>query len=692
MADLPPQTLTLMGLGLLGLLAILIAWRSLAGKNQRLERKAVEALHQAAVLKRSQSQTQTDVLDALNQAPYLILLFHPDTREVTFANSVAKTYLGTGNAQNGLTTWQVASESGSFDSAFDALVGDYIQQNPLSGFSVSSAMRHLRLNGESRWFSVTFGYIKALPGSPVYCLLEDCSRQMEAERRLGFYRKTLERIANHEPMDRILQDLFEHAETLYRGARCALYLSDEDRYLERDGRVAAPLFTQDSQSITQIAMSTRQLVICEHIEADPRITRAEKGRLQREGFECWLSDPMLDASGKVLGSFELLLPAQTAARPIATEHLSELKGLAQVVLENRRSITLLQQTEADESFTQELVKELKTAPPEHLMETFSSALERVYSHLSLSPSQLELWLLDFDSNRYLPVSTSGQQTQHRSIPANRPGRWQEHALQARLTGSAPLGVRENCYRITRDQAHFSQLMDNLSRRDALNVDSLIVFPLQSRHRLEGFISLVEGSRAHAHTLHVIDTLAPLFRDLLARNHLMEGQTVNPLRDPLTGLFNQQKMFDALTHEVNRAQRYKTQFGLLMAEIDDLSGINDRLGHDTGDQVIRLVTQLFKGAVRSADVVGRITGNRYMLLLPETGLSGAVNVAKSLHAKVADLETPALPAITISVGVTCAGTGDTPQNIWDRAEQLILEARRRGRSSTVVEEHDHATMD
>jgi len=117
-------------------------------------------------------------------------------------------------------------------------------------------------------------------------------------------------------------------------------------------------------------------------------------------------------------------------------------------------------------------------------------------------------------------------------------------------------------------------------------------------------------------------------------------------DPLTGIYNQRYFLSALGQEIPRSRRHKKEFGLIMLDVRGLRDINQALGVDAGDQVLRSVADVLKAGLRSNDLVCRYLGDRFALMLTEVNADGLVVVLGKLRQSLNALEIPALP-----VGVT-----------------------------------------
>jgi len=156
-----------------------------------------------------------------------------------------------------------------------------------------------------------------------------------------------------------------------------------------------------------------------------------------------------------------------------------------------------------------------------------------------------------------------------------------------------------------------------------------------------------------------------------------------IRDPLTGLYNRYYFEDRLDGEFERARRYKRPFSILMVDIDDFKKINDNYGHDTGDDVLRKIGQVLKTKTRRSDVQVRYGGEEFVLIIPEAGLRGAIQVGNKLCREIRKLvfSTPTSPfSVTISTGV--ASSSAKPYSHWKEifkdADRALYEAKASGK--------------
>jgi diguanylate cyclase len=163
-----------------------------------------------------------------------------------------------------------------------------------------------------------------------------------------------------------------------------------------------------------------------------------------------------------------------------------------------------------------------------------------------------------------------------------------------------------------------------------------------------------------------------------------------LTDPLTTLANR-KFFDAeLDRTVAEAKAGYEPLALLMCDVDHFKAFNDRFGHLTGDQVLRLVAVSVKQIVRGEDIAARYGGEEFAIALPKTALRSAIGVADQIRRAVMNKELmkrssgERLGRVTISIGVALLRPTDTPQSLLERADKCLYAAKLNGRNQVVAE--------
>jgi diguanylate cyclase (GGDEF)-like protein len=159
-----------------------------------------------------------------------------------------------------------------------------------------------------------------------------------------------------------------------------------------------------------------------------------------------------------------------------------------------------------------------------------------------------------------------------------------------------------------------------------------------------------------------------------------------MTDELTGLFNRRLFFERGTEEIQRSQRYKTQLSLLMMDIDDFKSVNDTYGHDAGDRMLCCVAKTLQRCKRSVDLLARLGGEEFGILLPNTDEKDAMKLAERLRLEVERAtcsNQDHMTGVTMSIGV--ATRGEEMMSIDDllkNADAAMYQAKNLGRNKVV----------
>ncbi len=153
---------------------------------------------------------------------------------------------------------------------------------------------------------------------------------------------------------------------------------------------------------------------------------------------------------------------------------------------------------------------------------------------------------------------------------------------------------------------------------------------------------------------VLQTLADLVGVAVVNSRLYRQMEELAMLDELTGLLNRRTLMTRLETEWSRSQRYKRPLSLVLLDLDFLKQVNDRHGHPTGDLALVAIARAISLSVRNVDTTGRLGGDEFMLILPETPQGGALEVAGRLSARCRSIVIPSEltppPALTVSLGV------------------------------------------
>src|SRR5471032_8506 len=163
-------------------------------------------------------------------------------------------------------------------------------------------------------------------------------------------------------------------------------------------------------------------------------------------------------------------------------------------------------------------------------------------------------------------------------------------------------------------------------------------------------------------------------------------------DMMTGLPNRALLADRLAQETARARRGSLGFAVLLFDLDGFKSVNDTWGHAAGDRVLALAAERVRKCVRASDTVGRLGGDEFLAILPETSLDGAIGVATKLREALAEpyaLDN-ATARLSASIGISLfPDHGLDPEQLQRAADAALYRAKREGRNRTLVAEARHA---
>lgn len=166
-------------------------------------------------------------------------------------------------------------------------------------------------------------------------------------------------------------------------------------------------------------------------------------------------------------------------------------------------------------------------------------------------------------------------------------------------------------------------------------------------------------------------------------------------DFLTGVLNRREMFNRLSMEMSRVDRVDHALSVIILDIDHFKDINDRYGHQAGDDVLKEMAGILKEHLRKYDYICRYGGEEFLVVAPETPLPVAHDLAERLRlmvmqAKFTPSNSPPI-AITISAGVAQQVKGELVASLISRADAALYEAKEAGRNRVVVARSDEQSV-
>lgn len=181
-------------------------------------------------------------------------------------------------------------------------------------------------------------------------------------------------------------------------------------------------------------------------------------------------------------------------------------------------------------------------------------------------------------------------------------------------------------------------------------------------------------------------------DISERHALEQALARQAKTDSLTGLSNRRHFLELAEKELARARRYDKLLSVLMLDLDQFKGINDTHGHQTGDSVLRMVGEVCRRTLREVDIVGRLGGEEFAILLPEIDVMQAMEVAERLRQDIANAVIPLEQGgelnATASIGITTLTADDANiDKLLDLADKAMYEAKRTGRNRVCASRHE-----
>ena len=208
--------------------------------------------------------------------------------------------------------------------------------------------------------------------------------------------------------------------------------------------------------------------------------------------------------------------------------------------------------------------------------------------------------------------------------------------------------------------------------------SILAFMLYTVAFALGFLWVLQRHLEHtseerAHELKVANALTEQLRQ--------EAENA-ALHDPLTLEGNRRKFENNANIERQRHLRHNHDLCLAFVDIDHFKAVNDKFGHDIGDQVLKLLVTYFMDIIRNIDMVYRWGGEEFIILLPETDLSRAVLVCERIREHIQSALIVEKERITVSIGVTQLHEQESINVLVKRADKLLYEAKQCGRNCVI----------
>lgn len=200
-----------------------------------------------------------------------------------------------------------------------------------------------------------------------------------------------------------------------------------------------------------------------------------------------------------------------------------------------------------------------------------------------------------------------------------------------------------------------------------------------------FLILKEGRQLTEEETGLINDSLDILAESLQRGLHYEELFERASNDPLTGLHNRRVFEERISGMMESARRYKRPLTLLTMDLDWFKQINDNLGHQAGDEVLKTVAKVFKNGVRSTDLLVRMGGDEFLAILDDTDVRSARCLAERLCAGVDSLNMFAdeRTKLGVSIGLAELQEGESLRAWMERADDILYHAKAQGRSRVAV---------
>jgi diguanylate cyclase (GGDEF)-like protein/PAS domain S-box-containing protein len=231
---------------------------------------------------------------------------------------------------------------------------------------------------------------------------------------------------------------------------------------------------------------------------------------------------------------------------------------------------------------------------------------------------------------------------------------------------------------------------NLNKDGNLYGEEMHIAPVRAMDgRISNFVAvkhdITERKQAEAQAERAKQGLVSLNKELREANeHILKiSQT-----DALTGLANRRTIDERMRNEMARADRLGCGFSVILGDMDHFKSINDEFGHLVGDRVLVAAAGVLADQARPYDLPARFGGEEFLVLLPESTLADAMTIAQRIRTAISGVAVPEVTRqITMSMGISTWGHGDTLGTLVGRADAALYQAKRRGRNRVVAQTSD-----
>ena len=163
----------------------------------------------------------------------------------------------------------------------------------------------------------------------------------------------------------------------------------------------------------------------------------------------------------------------------------------------------------------------------------------------------------------------------------------------------------------------------------------------------------------------------------------------PILAAILSMFNRRKFSEILGHEIEQQRRYKCGLFLIMCDIDKFKDINDKYGHNAGDNILKLISKVMKNSIRKSDFIARWGGEEFVFIISNTDINLVRTIADKLRKSVEDTDFRAPNNVTASFGLALFEENDNEESLIGRADKALYQAKKNGRNRVEVDMDSHS---
>ena len=370
---------------------------------------------------------------------------------------------------------------------------------------------------------------------------------------------------------------------------------------------------------------------------------------------------------------EIIRPIQeTVLSPVGDEPLSDIQIDADFV--SKQLLHLFDDFEIPVEFESQVQTIRTSLKSEYLAEKIKSVLQAAVE-LSIKIKQcIQLGQRDVES--FLTHLTN-QLTELSQQAADTNFRARESSLKQNEFGQS---VTEQMQELQQN-SDIATKLEPLKQLINARLDS-ISRQFQEHRRIEN-INRLENEKKLGELTYKINQMESEAGELKSKFMLAHDKA---LRDSLTGLPNRMAYEERLDTEFARWKRYQSPLSMVIWDIDHFKHINDNFGHKAGDKALIIIAKLLAGHCRETDFVCRYGGEEFVMLLPNTNKTSALNLADKLRRFIEETgfnSKGTSISITVSCGISQVVEGDNKEKVFERADQGLYKAKENGRNQCAI---------